>query len=114
MNQENRTQNIFEGQGENNQLWQYVQSLSSDTIAQLSQPESQEVFQVMERNIIGLLGNLPGEQFNVTIETNRENLSRLLASAMMSGYFLSKAEQRLTFEQSFLGSNVDDSHNQSK
>lgn len=109
MNQENRTQNIFEGEQEKNGLWQYVQSLSADTIAQLSQPESQEVFQVMERNVLGLLGNLPAEQFNVTIETNRENLGRLLASAMMSGYFLSKAEQRMTFEKSFLGASANDS-----
>ena len=102
MNQENSTQNIFGQEGEKNGLWQYVQSLSPETIAHLSKPESQEVFQVMERNIIGLLGNLPSEQFDVAISTNRENLGKLLASAMMSGYFLSKAEQRMTFEQSLL------------
>ncbi len=103
MNQENSTQNIFGQEGEKNGLWQYVQSLSPETIAHLSKPESQEVFQVMERNIMGLLGNLPSEQFDVAISTNRENLGRLLASAMMSGYFLSKAEQRMTFEKSLLG-----------
>ncbi len=111
MNQENRTQNIFGQEGENNGLWQYVQSLSPETIAHLSKPESPEVFQVMERNIMGLLGNLPSEQFDVAISTNRENLGRLLASAMMSGYFLSKAEQRMTFEQSLQGTpnNIQDS-----
>jgi hypothetical protein len=83
-------------------LWQYVQSLSPETIAQLSKPESSEVFQVMERNIIGLLGNLPSEHFGVTISTSREHLGRLLASAMMSGYFLRNAEQRLGFEKSLL------------
>jgi hypothetical protein len=57
----------------------------------------------MERNIIGLLGNLPSEQFDVAISTNRENLGRLLASAMMSGYFLRKAEQRMTIEKSLFG-----------
>ncbi|AIE73232.1 MULTISPECIES: DUF760 domain-containing protein [unclassified Synechocystis] len=82
-------------------LWTYVQELSPETIAQLSRPDSQEVFQVMERNIIGLLGNLPSEHFGVTISTSRENLGRLLASAMMSGYFLRNAEQRLGFEQAF-------------
>lgn len=102
MNHElNRSQNLF-GQeqetGEN--LWQYVQSLSPETIAQLSKPESADVFQVMERNIIGLLGNLPSEQFGITISTSRENLGRLLASAMMSGYFLRNAEQRMNFEKS--------------
>ncbi|OLP16123.1 hypothetical protein BST81_22875 [Leptolyngbya sp. 'hensonii'] len=82
-------------------LWQYVQSLSPETVAHLSKPASTEVFQVMERNIMGLLGALPPDNFDVTITTNREHLGRLLASAMMSGYFLRNAEQRLNFEKSF-------------
>jgi hypothetical protein len=82
-------------------LWNYVQTLTPETIAQLSKPESHEVFQVMERNIIGLLGNLPSEHFGITVSTSREHLGRLLASAMMSGYFLRNAEQRMGFEQSF-------------
>ncbi len=100
MDRENRTQNVFSSEGEPNQLWQYVQSLNSDTIAQLSQPESKEVFQVMEQNIIGLLGSLPSEQFEISINTNREHLGRLLASAMMSGYFIRNAEQRMAFDKS--------------
>lgn len=101
MNQQsNRSQNYFDGNGDNNLFLQYVQSLSPDTISQLSKPQSQEVFQVMERNIIGLLGNLPSEHFGVMVNTSRENLGRLLASAMMSGYFLRNAEQRMGFEKS--------------
>jgi len=98
-----RPQNLFVNTqfGNSESLWDYVQTLSPETIAQLSRPDSPEVFQVMERNIIGLLGNLPPEQFGVTISTSRESLGRLLASAMMSGYFLRNAEQRLGFEQSF-------------
>jgi hypothetical protein len=103
VNQENRPQNIFSSDSEGNGLWHYVQSLSPETIAQLSKPDSHEVFQVMERNIIGLLGNLPSEQFDVSISTSREHLGRLLASAMMSGYFLRNAEQRMTFEKSLQG-----------
>lgn len=86
--------------GEAGQFWQYVQSLSPETIAQLSKPSSSEVLQVMERNIIGLLGGLPPNNFEVTITTSREALGQLLASAMMSGYFLRNAEQRLAFERS--------------
>jgi len=86
-----------------NWLWQYVQSMSPEMIAQLSKPTTGEVFQVMERNIVGLLGNLPPEHFGVTITTNREHLGRLLASAMMSGYFLRNAEQRMAFEKSLQG-----------
>ncbi|NJO77986.1 MAG: DUF760 domain-containing protein [Cyanobacteria bacterium RM1_2_2] len=89
----------FLGNESNNLLWQYVQSMNPETVAQLSKPGSGEVLQVMERNIIGLLGGLPSEHFDVTITTSREHLGRLLASAMMSGYFLRNAEQRLQFER---------------
>ncbi len=91
---------FFDGDSHTNLLWQYVQSMSPETIARLSKPMSSEVFQVMERNIIGLLGNLPSEHFGVTVQTSRENLGRLLASAMISGYFLRNAEQRMVFEKS--------------
>jgi hypothetical protein len=89
----------FLGGESSNLLWQYVQSMNPETVAQLSKPGSGEVLQVMERNIIGLLGGLPSEHFGVTITTSREHLGRLLASAMMSGYFLRNAEQRLQFER---------------
>ena len=103
-NQSNQVSEFFNGDSETaNLLWQYVQSLSPETVTQLSKPSSQEVFHVMERNIMGLLGNLPSEHFGVTITTSRENLGRLLASAMISGYFLRNAEQRMTFENVFQG-----------
>ncbi|MEM1169765.1 MAG: DUF760 domain-containing protein [Cyanobacteria bacterium P01_H01_bin.35] len=100
-NRNNNRPELFEESSEGaNLLWQYVQSMSPDTVSHLSKPNSQEVFQVMERNIIGLLGNLPSEQFNVNVTTSRENLGKLLASAMLSGYFIRNAEQRMTFENS--------------
>lgn len=100
-------QNAFQHGAENNSLWHYVRSLSPDAIAQLSQPQSQEVFGIIEQNIAGLLGSLPSDNFDVAISTNRESLGRLLASAMMSGYFLRNAEQRMGFEKSLLGTQVD-------
>ncbi len=109
-NQSNRVSEFFDSESEaSNLLWQYVKSLSPDTVSQLSKPSSSEVFQVMERNIVGLLGNMPPEHFGVTITTNRENLGRLLASAMMSGYFLRNAEQRMNFEVALQGAESDDS-----
>lgn len=96
----NHEPEFFGSETNTNLLWEYVQSMSPETIAHLSKPMSTEVFQVMERNIIGMLGNLPSEHFGVTISTSRENLGRLLASAMMSGYFLRNAEQRMVFEKS--------------
>ncbi len=99
-NLSNRAPDFFGSESEGgNMLWQYVQSLNPETISQLSKPSPSAV-QVIERNIVGMLGTLPSEHFGVTITTSRENLGRLLASAMMSGYFLHNAEQRMAFEES--------------
>ncbi|MEY2834091.1 MAG: hypothetical protein RLZZ574_3351 [Cyanobacteriota bacterium] len=89
-----------------NSLWHYVQSLSPETITHLSQPECKEVFEIIEHNITGLLGNMPQSDFQVEINTNRQNLGQLLASAMLSGYFLRNAEQRMGFEQSLMGNQL--------
>jgi len=103
MNNLERTPEFFNEDGpESNLLWQYVQALDPETTAQLSKP-SHEAVQIMERNIVGMLGHLPREQFNVSITTNREHLGRLLASAMIGGYFLHNAEQRLSFERHLQG-----------
>lgn len=108
MNNKSNNKNAFfaSSEGENN-LLDYIQSLSPETVAQLSQPQSSEVFQVMERNIVGMLGHLPSEHFGVMISTNRENLGRLLASAMMSGYFLRNVEQRMNFENALSSASED-------
>jgi Protein of unknown function (DUF760) len=112
-NPSNRVSEFFNSESETNDaLWQYVKALSPETVSQLSKPTSGEVLQVMERNIMGLLGNLPSEHFGVTITTNRENLGRLLASAMISGYFLRNAEQRMTFEMALQGTEINDSENE--
>jgi len=103
-NPSGHTPNFFNDskQEQGNTLMQYVQAMSPETVAQLSRPVSPEVMQVMEHNIIGLLGGLPSQQFDITVTTSREHLGRLLASAMMSGYFLKGAEQRLAFEESLM------------
>lgn len=104
-NPSNRVSEFFNEESETNDvLWQYVKSLSPETINQLSKPASPEVFQVMERNIVNLLGNLPSEHFDITITTSRESLGRLLASAMISGYFLRNAEQRMNFDMAWQNS----------
>jgi len=109
-NKSNRVSEFFNSDSEtSNLLWQYVKSLSPETVNQLSKPTSTEVLQVMERNIIGLLGNLPSEQFGITISTSRESLGRLLASAMISGYFLRNAEQRMGFDVVMQGTEANNS-----
>ena len=92
---------------ESDNLWHYVQSMSSETVTQLSKPNSREVLQVMDRTIVETLGTLPPEHFGMTITTNRENLGRLLASAMINGYFLHNVEQRMAFEKSLQVESVD-------
>lgn len=85
----------------NNELWQYVQEMESSTVARLSQPASKEVLQLMEQNIQSILGSLPPANFEVVITTDREQLGRLMAAAMMNGYFLKSAEQRMEMEKRF-------------
>lgn len=97
----NSTERFFAEQAETtNELMQYVKHLSPDSIARLSQPD-EEVRQMMEQTLHTMLGALPHKNFNVTITTSRENLGQLLASAMMNGYFLRSAQQRMDMEKSF-------------
>jgi hypothetical protein len=104
-NKSDQAPELFEGFAESaDQLWHYVQALSPEAVTQMSRPTSQDVLHVIERNIVGMLGSLPSEHFNITVTTTREDLGRLLASAMVSGYFLRNAEQRMVLEKSLVGS----------
>ncbi|KAF7127228.1 hypothetical protein RHSIM_Rhsim11G0155900 [Rhododendron simsii] len=53
----------------------------------------------MKRTISGMLGLLPSDQFQVSIEAVWEPLSKLLVSSMMMGYTLRNAEYRLCLER---------------
>ncbi|MGB3510441.1 MAG: DUF760 domain-containing protein [Microcoleaceae cyanobacterium] len=96
----NSSESLANESNSTNLLWQYVQSLNQETVSQLSKPDP-EVAQIMEQNLKGMLGHLPPENFDFVITTSRENLGQLLAAAMMSGYFLNKARQRMELEKSF-------------
>ena len=52
------SKNFFTQSNSSNLLWQYVQSMNPETVAQLSKPDP-EVAQIMEQNLRGILGNLP-------------------------------------------------------
>ncbi|MEB3281714.1 MAG: DUF760 domain-containing protein [Lyngbya sp.] len=98
--QSQSTQNWFDNEsGNQNVLHQYIQSLDPESITQLSKPNS-EVRQLMESHLNGILGNLPSQNFDVSITTSRENLGQLLAAAMLNGYFLHSAYQRMNLERS--------------
>ncbi|TXG64177.1 hypothetical protein EZV62_011171 [Acer yangbiense] len=53
----------------------------------------------MKRTISSMLGLLPSDRFQVSIEALWEPLSKLLVSSMMTGYTLRNAEYRLCLER---------------
>ncbi|MCU0567137.1 MAG: DUF760 domain-containing protein [Oculatellaceae cyanobacterium Prado106] len=87
-----------------NQLLKYLQHQSPEVLARVAKSVSPEIKQIISQNVQGLVGVLPSEAFNVQVTTDRENLAGLLASAMMTGYFLRRMEQRMELESSIRGS----------
>jgi len=83
-----------------NPLLKYLQHQSPEVLARVAKSVSPEIRQIISQNVQGLVGVLPSEAFNVQITTDRENLAGLLASAMMTGYFLSRMEQRMELDAS--------------
>ncbi|MBD2663136.1 hypothetical protein B6N60_00686 [Richelia sinica FACHB-800] len=97
--EEHPNQLLNEPLGENpNQLLKYLQHQSPEVLARVAQSVSPEIKQIISQNVQGLVGMLPAENFNVQITTDRDNLAGLLASAMMTGYFLRQMEQRMQLE----------------
>lgn len=87
-----------------NSLLQYLQHQSPEVLSRVAKSVSPEIKQIISQNVQGLVGMLPSENFNVQITTDRENLAGLLASAMMTGYFLRQMEQRMELEARLAGS----------
>lgn len=87
-----------------NQLLKYLQHQSPEVLARVAKSVSPEIKQIISQNVQGLVGVLPSEAFNVQVTTDRENLAGLLASAMMTGYFLRRMEQRMELEDNMMGS----------
>jgi len=83
-----------------NALIQYLQEQSPDVLQRVAKSASPDIQEIIKHNVQGLLGMLPGEQFDVKVTASRDNLASLLASAMMTGYFLRQMEQRKELEQS--------------
>jgi hypothetical protein len=84
-----------------NALLSYLQHQHPDLLAHIAQSASPEIKEIISRNVQGLIGVLPSEDFDVQITTSRENLASLLGSAMMTGYFLRQMEQRMQLDESF-------------
>ena len=82
-----------------NSLIQYLQDQSTDVLQRVARSASNDIQDIIRHNVQGLLGMLPGEQFEVKVTANRDNLANMLASAMMTGYFLRQMEQRKELEE---------------
>ena len=87
---------------ESNALIQYLQDQSPDVLQRVAKSASPDIQDIIRHNVQGLLGMLPGEQFEVKVTSSREQFASLLASAMMTGYFLRQMEQRKELEESLL------------
>ena len=88
-----------------NTLMEYLRQQHPEILAQIAQSASPEVKQIISHNVQGLVGMLPSGDFNIKVTTDRENLAHLLASAMMTGYFLCQMEKRMDLEE-----NLSESH----
>ena len=72
-------------------------------LQRVAKSASSDIQDIIRHNVQGLLGMLPGEQFEVKVTSNRDNLANMLASAMMTGYFLRQMEQRTELEETLFG-----------
>ncbi len=86
-----------------NLLLQYLQHQPPEVLARVVKSVSPEIKEIISQNVQGMVGMLPSEGFNVQITTDRENLAGLLASAMMTGYFLRQMEQRMELDVHITG-----------
>ena len=82
-----------------NGLIQYLQDQSPEVMQRVAKSASNDIQDIIRHNVQGLLGMLPGDHFEVKVTANRDNLANLLASAMMTGYFLRQMEQRKELEE---------------
>ena len=85
-----------------NALIQYLQDQPADVLQRVAKSASPEIQEIIRHNVQGLLGMLPGEQFEVKVTSSKDNLASLLASAMMTGYFLRQMEQRKQLEETLV------------
>ena len=87
-----------------NQLLKYLQHQPPEVLERVAKSAGPQIKQIITHNVQGLVGMLPSDNFNVQITTDRENLAGMLASAMMTGYFLRQMEQRMELEETLTGS----------
>jgi hypothetical protein len=87
-----------------NALLKYLQHQPPEVLERVARSVSPQVRQIISHNVQGLVGVLPHEHFQVRVTTDRDNLAGMLASAMLTGYFLRQMEQRMELETSIFDS----------
>lgn len=85
----------------NNRLQKYIHAQSVQDMSRLAGEISPEVRQLIGANVQALLGYLPTSEFNTTVVASKENLQNLLASAMLTGFFMHAMETRMQMEAVF-------------
>lgn len=88
-----------------------IQEIEPLDVSLLQKDVPPTTLDAMKRTISGMLGLLPSDRFQVSIEALWEPLSKLLLSSMMTGYTLRNAEYRLCLERN-LGIREGESENQ--
>ena len=87
---------------EANALIQYLQEQSPEVLQRVAKSASGDIQDIIKHNVQGLLGVLPSDQFEVKVTSSKDQFASLLASAMMTGYFLRQMEQRKELEESLI------------
>lgn len=81
-----------------NRLQKYIHAQTGQDMSRLASEISPEVRQIIASNVQALLGYLPNNDFNTTVVASKENLQNLLASAMLTGYFMHAMEMRMQMD----------------
>ncbi|PKL77415.1 MAG: hypothetical protein CVV27_05530 [Candidatus Melainabacteria bacterium HGW-Melainabacteria-1] len=84
-----------------NRLQKYIHAQSVQDMARLATEISPEVRQIIAANVQALLGYLPPGEFSTSITASKENLQNLLASSMLTGYFMHAMETRMQMDDLF-------------
>lgn len=92
----------------NNRLQKYIHAQSVQDMSRLAGEISPEVRQLIGANVQALLGYLPTSEFNTTVVASKENLQNLLASAMLTGFFMHAMETRMQMESVFADDGAND------
>lgn len=68
-----------------------------DDIDAIRARTSEDAADAFRRIVMGIFGTVPGDSFEIIVNTDQSGVSRLMQSALATGYALRNAEWRMTF-----------------